>query len=175
MISIDNSVELAIKTYLALNKRALGINWKKYNNSIQKFPPMLNLIHDFVTDKVSNEELDGIEMFHNLRNSLYHQGNGITVQHNIVNRYAIVAQDLISRLFNVDIDKKITGIISDDNFSLYGEFLLKWRELEQELRTIYYKKGLKSERRVEPPMPTIEELKKRTEELKQEIDKINQL
>lgn len=79
---------------------------------------MLNLIQEFVTDKVSNEELDGIEMFHNLRNSLYHQGNGITVQLNIINRYAIVAQDLISRLFDVDLDKKITSIISDDNFSL---------------------------------------------------------
>jgi hypothetical protein len=70
-----------------------------------------------------------------------------------------VAQDLISRLFNVDLDKKITSIISDDNFSLYGEFLLKWRELEQELRTVYYKKGLKSERRVEPPMYLINSLK----------------
>ena len=211
MISIDNSIELAIKTYLALNKRTLGINRKKYKNSIQKFPLMLNLIQEFGTEKVSNEELDGIEMFHNLRNNLYHQGNGITVQHNIVNRYAIVVQDLISRLFDVDFDKKITSIISDDHFSLYGEFLLKWRELEQELRTIYYKTGLNSERRFKSPMllikslnekgimekqhyipliylnrfrneivhgisnPNIEELKKRTEELKQVLDNIKQL
>jgi hypothetical protein len=211
MISIDNSVELAIKTFLALNKRALRINWKRYSNSIKKFPLMLNLLQDFITDKVSSEELDGIEMFHNLRNSLYHQGNGITVQQNIVNRYAIVAQDLISRLFDVDLNKRITVIISDDEFSIYGEFLLKWRELEQELRNLYYKKGLKSKRRVEPPMllikslndegtlkeqnysiliqlnrfrneifhgisnPSIDELKKRKEDLRQVIDKIKQL
>lgn len=211
MISIDNSVELAIKTYLSLNKRALGINWKKYKNAIKKFPPMLNLIQEFINNKVSNEELDGIEMFHNLRNSLYHQGNGITIQRNIVNRYAIVAQDLISRLFDVDLEKKLTSIISDDNFSLYGEFLLKWRELEQELRAVYYKKGLKSERSVEPPMflikllnekgvfeeqnyitliklnrfrneivhgisnPVNEDLTKKTEDLKQILDKIKQM
>ena len=210
MISIDNSVELAIKTYLALNKRALGIKYKRYKDSIQKFPPMLNLIQNFANDKVTYEELDGIEMFHNLRNSLYHQGNGITVQRNIVNRYAVVAQDLISRLFDIDLDMKISDKVSED-FTLYGIFLLKWRELEQELRALFNKMGLRSERRVEPPMllikslnnkgtfeeddyhlliqlnrfrneivhgvsnPSTEELKDKTEELKQILEKIKLL
>ncbi len=175
MISIDNSVELAIKTHLALRKRALGIEWKKYKDSIQNFPSMLDLIQEFVSDKVSKEELDGIEMFHNLRNSLYHQGNGITIQYNIVNRYAIIAQDLISRLFEVDLDKKMTNITSDEHFSLYGEFLLKWRELEEALRAQYSKKGLNSMNRIEPPMKLINNLKEKGTIEEQSYNTLRQL
>ncbi len=136
MISIDNSVELTIKTFLVLNKRILGINYNRYKNSIQKFPLMLNLLQEFIPDKISYEELDGIEMFHNLRNSLYHQGNGITIQLKIVNRYAAISKDLISRLFDVDIEDKVISKSSNDFFSLSGEFLLVWRKLELNLINI---------------------------------------
>ena len=150
MISIDNAAELAIKTYLALNKRSLSIDYKRYKESIQRFPVMLNLLQEFIPNKISNEELDGIEMFHNLRNNLYHQGNGITVQLNAVNQYLVIVKDLISRLFDVEIEDKINYESSDNEFLLNGEFLLEWRKLEQNLIKICDLLGFNQGRFISP-------------------------
>lgn len=134
MISIDNAVETTIKSYLSLNRRSLGIDHEVLNKSTRNFPKMLNLLLSNCSDKISSEELDAIEMFHKIRNSLYHQGTGITVEKEIVERYAIVAKDLISRLFEVEerIDFELETV--SDITKLYGEFLMIWRDIEVNLK-----------------------------------------
>ena len=52
MINIDNSIELAMKKYLALNKQSLSMTYKRFKDSLQRFPVMLNIIQEFIPDKM---------------------------------------------------------------------------------------------------------------------------
>ena len=140
MISIDNAVEATLKTYITLNRRTLRISYKTYKDAIRKFPAMLDLLHNHCPEKISADELDAIEMFHMIRNNLYHQGTGINVDREIVERYSIVAKELIVILFNVeeDIELELTTEITN----LYNEFLTIWREIEVDLKNYTLIKGL---------------------------------
>jgi len=134
MISVDNAVETTIKSFFNLNRRSLGIKYKMLKDSVRYFPKMLDLLLNNCSDKISADELDAIEMFHMIRNSLYHQGTGITVDKVIVERYSIVAKELISRLFDVEegIDFELETV--SDITKLYGEFLMIWRDIEVNLK-----------------------------------------
>lgn len=82
MLSIDNSVELMIKTYLGLPKRVTGLNIgrTKYAEFSESFPKLLDAIDEFASDRIVGIDLGEIEWYHRLRNQLYHQGNGLTVE-----------------------------------------------------------------------------------------------
>ncbi len=134
MISVDNAVELAIKTYLSLHRRELGIKREDLNKSMRNFPALLDAIQNHANQYVSLEELDQIEQFHRLRNSLYHEGNGITVEKKVLEVYAALVNNLISRLFNIEIIDLIKS--PDVQFKLIGEFLSNWASLENKLRDI---------------------------------------
>ena len=128
MICIDNAVELMIKSYLALNKRSLGIEYEEYKKGNKNFPRMLNLLQKYSNDKISLDELDKIEYFHVIRNNLYHQGSGISVIKSFVTKYVILAQDLLFRLFQSELI-----LITDDISRKQGEFLQIFRNIEVNL------------------------------------------
>lgn len=142
MISIDNAVEVTLKTFITLNRRTLRISYKTFKNAIRKFPTMLDLLLNRCSEKISADELDAIEMFHMIRNNLYHQGTGINVNREIVERYSIVAGELISRLFDVDVVKDLEIESVSDISSLYGEYLSIWRDIEVNLKNFTLVKGL---------------------------------
>src|SRR5262245_41320584 len=82
MIAIDNAVELTIKTYLGLPKRVtgLGISRKDFQEIAESFPALLDALEKHATDKLTGVDLGEVEWYHRLRNQLYHQGNGLTVE-----------------------------------------------------------------------------------------------
>ena len=82
MISIDNSVELMVKTFLGLPKRVTGlqIGREKYREISESFPKLLDALEEHCSDKLDGVDLGIIEWYHRLRNELYHQGNGLTVE-----------------------------------------------------------------------------------------------
>lgn len=84
--------------------------------------------HDVVLGiKVAGEhllksvDLNHVLFFHELRNKLYHQGNGITVPPENVDAYVKISVDLLNRLIRVD--------LSDD---VLRPQLEKTKRLEQE-------------------------------------------
>ncbi|SFN90801.1 hypothetical protein SAMN05660284_02499 [Formivibrio citricus] len=82
MISIDNAVELMIKTYLGLPKRITGlvITRKEFAELSEGFPSLIDGLEQHAPDKLDGIDLGTIEWYHRLRNELYHQGNGLTVE-----------------------------------------------------------------------------------------------
>ena len=102
MISIDNALELAVKTYISRNLRVLNIKRKDYNNIKRNFSKLLSLILKVVPNKVSEQELSSIEHNHELRNNLYHEGIGISVNKEIVKSYTEEVIALISKLYEVN-------------------------------------------------------------------------
>ncbi|WP_367757476.1 hypothetical protein [Flavobacterium sp. WC2430] len=127
MILIDNSVELMMKTYLGLPKRITkieGVTRKVYEEATSNFPNLVDAIEKFAENKLIGIELGEIEWFHKLRNQLYHDGNGITVEKEKVIAYSSIAKILFENLF----DEKI-----ELNGKKYGidDFLLFWTEFNK--------------------------------------------
>ena len=134
MISIDNAVELMIKTYLGLPRRVTGIEGlsrKKYNEISQSFPSLIEGLEMYASNKIVGIELGDIEWYHRLRNQLYHDGNGITVEKEKVQAYAEIAKILFVNLFEVQ--DAIENLVEEGSHSLVGEFLINWAKLEQEI------------------------------------------
>ena len=132
MISIDNSVELMIKTYLGLPKRITkieGITKKKFEDITSTFPNLLDGLEEFSSDKLSGIDLGDIEWFHRLRNQLYHDGNGITVEKEKVETYAEIAKILFGNLFGIEIEETGNETL---HHSLVGEFIKEWANFEKQ-------------------------------------------
>lgn len=149
MICIDNSVELMIKTYLGLPKRVTKIeslSRNKYNEIIQSFPKLIDALEEYCSEKLTGIDLGDIEWFHRLRNELYHNGNGITVEKTKVLIYAEIAKNLFYNLFGIPIldDSEI------NDGSMIGEYISNWIKFEQLLNS--------SDGKFIPPFKKIKEL-----------------
>lgn len=128
MISIDNSVELMMQTYITLPKRVTGINISRSDRDkiCSNFPSLLDGIEEHASEKIIGIDLGEIEWFHRLRNELYHQGNGLTVERSKVEFYAELAKLLFENLYGSNLEIKE----SRDMKSL-GNFMADWIEIEK--------------------------------------------
>jgi hypothetical protein len=130
MISIDNAVELMIKTYLGLPRRITGleISRKAYDEFAQSFPKLLDALETYAADKINGIDLGEIEWYHRLRNELYHQGNGLTVERDKVEVYAELSNLLFENLFGFRLVEP-----EDDRTKLLGDFMAAWIDFERVL------------------------------------------
>jgi hypothetical protein len=103
-ISIDNAVEVMIRTFLGLPRRARGREGpsRKQLEGAAGFGDMLDLLEQYADDLIIGIQLGDIEWFHRIRNSLYHEGNGITVDSDKLHAYMAVANLLLLNLFGFD-------------------------------------------------------------------------
>jgi hypothetical protein len=133
MLSIDNAVELMIKTYLGLPRRANGlkISRKELDEIYESFPNLLDALEKHCTTKLEGVELADIDWYHRLRNELYHQGIGLTVERDKVVVYAETAQLLFSRLFGFDIE-----IEKPSGTDTVGRFITAWSNLYRVLESL---------------------------------------
>jgi hypothetical protein len=133
MLSIDNAVELMIKTYLGLPKRVTGLQISRsdFAEINESFPKLLDALENHVGDKLDGIDLGEIDWYHRLRNELYHQGNGLTVERNKVVVYAELAQLLFLRLFGFAIQ-----VEKPDQTEIVGNFVTAWANLYQVLEAV---------------------------------------
>ena len=134
MISIDNAVELAIRTYLGLPKRVRGTDGppRRELESAQGFPDLLDLLEKHGGEKLTGIELGDIEWYHRLRNTLYHDGNGVTVDPEKVDAYNQIATLLFQSLFGPPVSPEAEPPAT----TLLGEFVLRWAALEARIRAL---------------------------------------
>jgi len=140
MLSIDNAVELTIKTFLSLPRRITGINLsrKEFQEISESFPLLLDALEKHSSDRLNGINLGEIEWFHRLRNQLYHQGNGLTVDKDKVEIYAELAKILFQNLFGFEVQ-----IRPEQSSDLLGEFLTTWVKLEKILMDAAIEEKLK--------------------------------
>lgn len=135
-ISIDNAVELIIKTYLGLPKRIRKSDVpprKKLADASGSFPDLLDLLEEYGADKLEGIDLGDIEWYHRIRNTLYHDGNGVTVGKEKVDSYIQIAVILYNSLFDENFDKEK----SLKPESVLGEIVLHTAQLEHNLGILY--------------------------------------
>jgi uncharacterized protein YutE (UPF0331/DUF86 family) len=158
LLSVDNAVELTIKTYLGLPKRINGINVprKEYAEFSESFPKLLDALETYAAQKLSGIDLGEIEWFHRLRNQLYHQGNGLTVDRDKVEIYSELAKLLFESLFEATLE-----FAAEDQHQLLGEFLAAWVSFERvvsALSQIHLDKLSTLGGRPRPPLMVISEM-----------------
>ncbi len=133
LIAIDNAVELIIKTYLSLPKRVTGLSIprKRLEEISESFPSLLDELEGCAPDKLQGVDLASIEWYHRIRNQLYHQGFGLSVEREKVEIYAELANSLFKNLFG-------TSVIEDrkEGTELLGRFIQLWPRLESGLADI---------------------------------------
>jgi hypothetical protein len=160
MISIDNAVELMIKTYLGLPKRIteLSISRKEYAEVSESFPALIDALEKYSPKKLEGIDLGTIEWYHRLRNQLYHQGNGLTVERDKVEAYAVLANQLFFNLFGVPLLDHVTP--SADQL---GEFIKAWTTIERGISALAKREIVRlnlNESHPRSPLDTIRQLKK---------------
>lgn len=82
-----------------------------------------------------------MEWYRRLRNMLYHEGNGLTVEARVVHAYAAVAGVLIDRLYGMaeQSDGEGPDLLRDDETY---QFLSRWSQLEQILGSAAVEAGI---------------------------------
>jgi hypothetical protein len=132
-ISVDNAVEVMIRTFLGLPKRARGREGpsRKALEAAFGFPDLLDLLEEYADDLIRGIELGDIEWFHRIRNSLYHEGNGITVDKKQLDTYRAVALVLFENLFDVKY-----AVNTEEKPDATMAFLIQWGELENRLKAV---------------------------------------
>jgi len=157
MISVDNAVELAIKTYLTLPKRARGTDGpslKKFQEASSSFSDLLDLLEEFAGTKLTGIDLADVEVYHRLRNTLYHDGNGVTVDPEYVDGYLQIARVLLNNLLGVSVEKDE----ANPPTSSVGDLVLKWAILVDKIRTVQHKSMGEPVPPNEPALHTVDRL-----------------
>jgi hypothetical protein len=132
MISIDNAVELMIKTYLGLPERTRGFKGpgrKELETASESFPGLLDLLQNYAAHKITGLGLDDIEWYHRIRNQIYHSGNGLTVEVSKIETYLQLAISLFENLFGSS--PSISG--DGATHTKTGQFLDLWNRFDHGL------------------------------------------
>ena len=130
MISIDNAVELTMKTYLGLPSRVtkLRVTRAEQQEFAESYPKLLDAVEKHASGKIQGINLGEVEFYHRIRNALYHQGNGLTVERQKVVAYAEIANLLFENLFGTKLIQA-----GDPSSELFGQFMTQWIDFEREV------------------------------------------
>ena len=102
-ISIDNSVEMSVRTFLSLPKGKSGVKIvrSEIENAGNSFPRLVALLFQFAGNRLTGIDPDDIEHYHRKRNQLYHDGTGLSVDDQYLFAYRSIAMIILQSLFDV--------------------------------------------------------------------------
>lgn len=139
-ISLDNAVELMIKTYLKLPQKFFSGNKpsrKELEQAFNSFIEYLDLLSKYDNGKLSGIDLSDIEHYHRIRNHLYHDGTGLSVDEEYLKGYFTIGILMLKNLFDVDFNKPI-----DDKYYSISNLIKTWNEVDNTLKEVIKKNGV---------------------------------
>lgn len=137
-ISIDNCVETIIRTCLSLPPKISGfkVKRKELDEAGNSFPKLLSLLFKHTSAKLVGIDETDIEHYHRIRNTLYHDGTGLSVDDEYLIAYRDIAGVLLQNLFNVSVTPS-----TSESDSL-GKLIINWNTIERDIKEIFEKKGI---------------------------------
>jgi hypothetical protein len=138
-ISIDNSVETSIRTFISLPSKYTGINFskKELDDLGNSFPKMVTLLFKYTSHKLIGLDEVDIEHYHRIRNQLYHNGTGLSVDSRYLLAYRQIAAILLNNLFGVKVSKAVAEPTLEN-------LILLWNEIEQIIKHKFEKSSIPS-------------------------------
>ena len=110
---LDVCVETTFRTYLSLPDRVSGSSVKhseRRQYAGAGFHDLARGVGLAANKKISDDDLHHARFYHDIRNRLYHEGNGITVREEYVQGYAILAATFLKRLVGIDGESMLPAI-----------------------------------------------------------------
>jgi len=107
---LDVGIETLFKTFLLLSDKmtGTGITYAERKKAVDgNFSDLCNGLERAAGARLQGINLEHVGFFHQKRNQLYHEGNGITIPKNLVRDYAKLSVDLLNRLLDVDLDEEL--------------------------------------------------------------------
>jgi len=129
-ISIDNCVENIIRTCLSLPPKKSGFKVKKQelDEAGNSFPKLLSLLFQYTSEKLVGIDEADIEHYHRIRNTLYHNGTGLSVDDEYLIAYRDIAGILLNNLFDVSVAPS-----TSESDSL-GKLIINWNTIERNIK-----------------------------------------
>lgn len=108
LIGFDNSVEICIDVFLTLHPKARGgieIPNEEVDKARRNFHTKLEFFYKYANDKKIAVEIpiEDLIWYHQLRNQLYHSGNGLVPEESALRGAQAAALLVFKTLFNVDV------------------------------------------------------------------------
>ncbi len=108
---LDIGVETLFKTFLIIpdtTSHAKTSFTKRRDIVAGSFHDLINGIHDAVPERVKSINLEHVQYYHDIRNTLYHQGYTVAaVRIDQLREYAILAVELLRELLGVDLSEDL--------------------------------------------------------------------
>jgi len=127
---LDVGVEILFKTFLTLPSDVTGVKLKfpdRKKAAEGSFHDLVKAVKASAPSKISEFNFAHIQFYHDLRNKLYHQGNGITIPTEKAKGYAKLAV----RLLEVLLDVNLTHLLREPEIK--AQLKEKQEKLEQGL------------------------------------------
>lgn len=130
-ISVDNSVETSVRTFLSLPEKISGvkIQRKEVEEAGNSFPKMVDLLFNKARPKLAGLDDGDIEHYHRIRNQLYHDGTGLGVDRRYLDAYRQIAAVLLNNLFGVKADPKVAEATLENLILLFNEVEILVRKI----------------------------------------------
>jgi len=138
-ISIDNSVEIMIRSYLSLprSKSGIKVSRKELDEASNSFPSLVGLLYSHASDKLVGIDAADVEHYHRIRNTLYHEGTGLSVDDQYLMAYSGIAGVLLQNLFGSSV-----GPSSSAGPGTLERLIVNWNNIEQIVRDRTEAKGV---------------------------------
>ncbi len=136
-ISIDNSVETSIRTFLSLpsSKSGVRIQRKDIEAVENSFPGLVALLWQHAAGWLTGIDDADIEHYHRIRNKLYHDGTGLSVDVQYLLAYRQIAVLLLKNLFRVDLGEPKPAPTLE-------RLIVLWNQIEETLEGKLKKAGI---------------------------------
>lgn len=129
---LDIGVETTFKTFLQLPEEVTRTETsfsKRRSATEGNFHDLVRGVGDAAGTRLDDIDLTHIQYYHDLRNKLYHQGNGITIPSDKARKYSKLAVDTLKILLGVDLNSLLVSKQKEDELKLLSSE--KKKQLEQ--------------------------------------------
>lgn len=130
-VSIDNAVETCVRTFLSLpgSKSGIKVSRSDLEAASNSFPKLVEMLFAHASGRLQGLDPADIEHYHRIRNTLYHEGTGLSVDEQYLVAYRTIAAVLLKSLFGVVV-QKIPGV----DASPMERLVLNWNLIEEVLK-----------------------------------------
>jgi hypothetical protein len=129
-ISLDNCVETAVRVFLSLPEPKAGVQIRRTDvlAAGNSFPKLVDLLFACAGARLTGIDPHDIEHFHRIRNQLYHEGTGFSVDEQYLLAYRTIATLFLKNLFGVD----YAPVVSQP--ARLDLLILTWNKIESKVK-----------------------------------------